>query len=105
MIQARSFRWIITVLPFAPLILFAIPKAFVVMPEPGDFIPWYTRYTEVPWLLTAIYVYPTTWLTHLIGFRIFGSVHIGLMLAYVVGISFVLRRALKLTFRQMRHAR
>jgi hypothetical protein len=54
MIQARSIRWVITVLPFVPLILFVIPKAFVVMPEPGEFIPWYTKYTEVPWLLNSL---------------------------------------------------
>jgi len=92
--QSRSFRCIVTVLPFLPLILFVIPKAFVVIPEPGEFIPWYTKYTEVPWLLTAIYVYPTTCITSLTGFRIFGPAHVVLMLAYAVGISFVLRRAL-----------
>jgi hypothetical protein len=99
MIQARYFRWFITLLPFSPLILFVIPKAFAVMPEPGEFIPWYTKYTAIPWLLTAMYVYPTTWLTNRVGFRIFGPVHVLLMLAYAVGISFVLRQGLKVRLR------
>jgi hypothetical protein len=101
MIQARSIRWVITVLPFVPLILFVIPKAFVVMPEPGEFIPWYTKYTEVPWLLTAFYVYPTTWLTSLIGFRILGPVHVILMLAYAAGISLLLRGTMHTGVRQV----
>ena len=102
MIQSRSIRWIITILPFLPLILFVIPKAFVVIPEPGEYIPWYTKFTEVPWLLTTVYVYPTTALTYLIGFGIFGPVHVILMLAYAVGISCILRRALKIDPRQAR---
>jgi hypothetical protein len=34
--------------PFLPLALFVIPRAFVVMPEPEEFIPWYTKFIEVP---------------------------------------------------------
>jgi hypothetical protein len=105
MIHSRYFRWIITVLPFSPLILFVIPRAFVVGPKPGEFSPWYTKYTAVPWLLSATYVYPTTWLTNLVGFRIFGPVHVVLMLAYAVGISLVLRQSLEIGLRQARQAR
>jgi hypothetical protein len=102
MIQSRSFRWTITILPFLPLILFVIPRALVVMPEPGEYIPWYTKYTEVLWLLAAAYAYPTTALTDVLGFRVFGPVHIILMLAYAAGISFMLRRILKIDLRQAR---
>jgi hypothetical protein len=91
MIRFRNWQWIITVLPFLPLPLLFVPKAFVVMPEPGEYIPWYTRYTEVPWLLTAMYVYPATFLTNLLGFGLFGPVHIMLMLVYAAGISLALR--------------
>jgi hypothetical protein len=104
MIQARNFRWIITVLPFLPLVLFTIPKAFIVMPEPGELIPWYTRYTQILWLLTSVYVYPTTWLANVTGFRIFGPAHIVLMLTYALAISLLLRRALQVTLRQPRQA-
>ena len=100
MIQSKSIRWIIAILPFLPLILFVIPKAFVVMPEPGEYIPWYTAYTEIPWLLSAMYVYPTTALTYLLGFGVFGPVHVILMLAYAIGVSSILRRALKIDPRQ-----
>ena len=44
-------------------------------------------YTEIPWLLAVVYVYPTTAFTYLLGFGIFGPVHVILMLAYAVGIS------------------
>jgi len=91
MIQTKSIRRFIAALPFIPLILLLIPKAFVVMPEPGEFVPWYTKYTEAPWLLTAFYVYPTTWLASLVGFRVLGPVHVVLMLAYAAGISWLLR--------------
>jgi len=92
MTLSRNSQWIITLLPFLPLFLFIIPKAFVVMPEPGEYIPWYTKYTEVPWLLTAMYVYPVTFLTNLLGFALFRPTHIILMLVYATGISFALRR-------------
>jgi hypothetical protein len=101
MIQTKSIRLFIAALPFIPLILLMIPKAFVVMPEPGEFIPWYTKYTEVPWLLTAFYLYPTARIASLVGFRVLGPVHVVLMLAYAAGISLLLRGTMTTGFRQV----
>jgi hypothetical protein len=85
---------LIALFPVLPLIVLFIPKAIVLMPEPGEYIPWYTKYTALPWLLTAFYVSPTTTLTQLLGFAVFGSVHIALMLVYAGGISLVLHRVM-----------
>jgi hypothetical protein len=57
--------WLLFIAPALPLVIFLIPDAMTLMPEPTD--PWYTRYTTPIWMLTAFYVYPVTALGMLLG--------------------------------------
>ena len=63
-LKASSLNFLV-VLPFLPLVLFIIPNAFTMLSEPGD--PWYTKYTSRPFLFSAMYVYPATAVSSLLG--------------------------------------
>jgi hypothetical protein len=54
----KPLYWLLFTVPSLPLIIFLIPDAMTLMPEPTD--PWYTRYTSPIWFLAAFYVYPAT---------------------------------------------
>lgn len=88
----RKYRWVIIILPFLPLVVFMIPKALVIMPEPGEYIPWYSKYTTIPWLIAAFYVYPVTFIANVFGFRPFTPFHVIFVLLYAGAISFLLYR-------------
>ena len=55
------------IVPSLPLLVFLIPRAMTFLSEPWD--PWYTPYTTPVWLLTALYVYPATALSMLLGIQ------------------------------------
>lgn len=59
------FYRLLFVVPSLPLLVFLIPGAMTLMPEPTD--PWYTPYTAPVWTLVALYVYPATVLGMLLG--------------------------------------
>jgi hypothetical protein len=60
------------------------------MPEPTD--PWYTKYTTVPWFLTALYVYPATLVATAVGAPPLSTVHIACMMLYTGSISYLVYR-------------
>ena len=85
----QRVRWglvILPLLPFLPLLVFAIPHAMTLMPEPYD--PWYTPYTTPVWFCSAMYVYPVTIFLHLFGIQPRTPVHIIGMLTYAGIISY-----------------
>jgi|SRR5215208_2414205 len=91
----QRVRWglvILPLLPFLPLLVFAIPDAMTLMPEPYD--PWYTPYTTPVWFCSAIYVYPVTIFLHLLGIQPFTPVHIIGILTYAGIISYGIFRML-----------
>lgn len=63
--KRKPLYWLLFTVPSLPLIMFLIPRAMTLMPEPTD--PWYTRYTTPIWMLIAFYVYPATALGTLLG--------------------------------------
>jgi hypothetical protein len=91
MIPRTKTQWAITGLFFLPLLILLVPKAIVLNAEPGEYIPWYTKYTSIPWLLTMLYVYPPTFITLRCGFALFGPVHVVFVLVYLTVVSLVLR--------------
>lgn len=85
----KIIRWLVVALPVLPLLIFTIPDALGFY-EPTD--PWYTRYTSLPWLLTAMYVYPATLVAKLLGADSFTPIHILCMLMYTGAISYFVYR-------------
>jgi len=88
MVQAR--RILLFIAAFLPLAILAIPDAFsfdVFLGE-GD-PPWYQAYTAIPWLLAALYIYPATGATILIGGDVLSKTHIFICIVYsmLIGIG------------------
>jgi hypothetical protein len=54
----KLLRWLLVLAPFLPLVVFNIPRAATLMPEPSD--PWYTPYTTPLVVACAMFVYPVT---------------------------------------------
>jgi uncharacterized membrane protein len=88
----QRVRWGLVILPFLPLLVFAIPDGMTLMPEPHD--PWYTPYTTPVWFCSAVYVYPVTIFLHLFGIQPRTPVHIIGMLTYAGIISYGIFRML-----------
>jgi len=80
----------ILAIPFLPLPIFLIPHAFTLFPELRD--PWYTKYTSLPWILSALYVYPATAVTTLLGLELFTVAHVVITLMYVSFVSYAIYR-------------
>ena len=86
----KTLRWFAVVLPMLPLLLFTIPHAMTLFDEPTD--PWYTKYTSLPWLITAMYVYPATVIAKSLGASPLTPLHVFCMLAYTGAISYGIYR-------------
>jgi hypothetical protein len=82
----RNIYPLLVVLPFLPLIMFIIPKAFNMYPLPTD--PWYTKYTSIPWVLSGIYVYPATAVSALLGAAPFSAGWWFCVIAYTGAIAY-----------------
>src|SRR6476620_4677904 len=101
----QRVRWglvILPILPFLPLLVFAIPDAMTLMPEPGD--PWYTPYTSPLWFCSALYVSPVTIFLHLFGIQPLTLGHIVGMLTYAGVISYGIFRMLLRKYARTRGA-
>ena len=61
----KLLRWLLVLAPFLPLVVFNIPGAATLMPEPSD--PWYTPYTTPLVVACAMFVYPVTGLLLIFG--------------------------------------
>jgi uncharacterized membrane protein len=82
----------VVLLPFLPLVVFAIPDAMTFMPEPRD--PWYTQYTTPVWFVCFMYVYPVTGFLRIFGIKPFSVIHILGMILYAGAIAALLYRLL-----------
>ena len=75
--------------PFLPLAILAIPDAFsfdVFLGEGEP--PWYQAYTAIPWLVSALYAYPATAVTILIGGDVLSKTHVFACIVYAILVGF-----------------
>ena len=91
----KKFKYVIICLPIAAFILILIPRVFSLQLDPGEPPPpFYSKYLIGPWIVAAIFFYPTTWLASQGGQPPFSIVHKVLMLIWAGGISMILYRML-----------
>ena len=88
----KLLRWLLVFLPFLPLVVFSIPDAVTLMPEPGD--PWYTRYTTPVGLACAIFIYPVTGILMIFGIQPGSAIHTFGIVLYASGIAVMAYRLL-----------
>jgi len=72
--------WLLFLLLTLPLLVFLLPHALTLMPEPSD--PWYTQYTTPAALLTAFYVFPATALCMAVGVKVISPAWCAVVLLY-----------------------
>ena len=76
----KPVYWLLFCLPTLPLLIFILPHALTLMPEPTD--PWYTRYTTPTALLVSLYVFPATAVCLAVGVKPISPVWFMVVLMY-----------------------